>query len=43
MRKLQIANCVILVILHLSEMSLYLLLKLALHKVKVNGKSHTSH
>ena len=40
MHKLQNANCVI---LHLSEMSLYLRLKLALDKVKVNGKSHASH
>ena len=40
MHKLQNANCVILL---LSEMSLCLHLKLALHKVKVNGKSHASH
>ena len=43
MHKLQNTNCIILMILHMSEMSLYLHLKLALHNVKRNSRSQASH
>lgn len=40
--KLQNTNCRISVILHANEVGLYLYLKLALHNVKINGKTHAN-
>lgn len=36
--RMKYANCVILIILHMSTMFLYLHLKLALHNIQMKGK-----